>query len=129
MRPYATEVQSRVDMLALRYLERTRADVGRLREAIEHARHGSRKAFGEIALLGHSIGGAGVMFGFPSVGAVGAAIERLAEAVNVSHDSRRSILEPRTLRRLAACSDQLEDEVGLATRNGPVPGAIFELHG
>ncbi len=129
MRPYATEVQCRVDKLALRYLERTRADIVRLKEAIDHARRGNRAAFREIAIIGHSIGGAGVMFGFPSVGAVGVAIERLAEAVNGSHDSRRSILEPRALRRLAARSEQLEDEVGLATRNGPAAGAIFELHG
>ena len=73
------QVQTEVDGLAHSFLQRARTDAARLRGMIERARRGEVTALKEIERKGHSIRGAGAMFGFPAVSALGGAIERLAE--------------------------------------------------
>jgi two-component system, OmpR family, response regulator len=82
------EVSIQIDSLSAGFLERTKGDLTRLRKLAECARCGDRSVFKEIEHVGHSIHGAGAMFGFPTLSAAGDAIERWAEecmACGVAH--------------------------------------------
>jgi CheY-like chemotaxis protein len=72
------DVLAHVEALAERFLDRTRSDVDRLRYLVQRARAECRTDLTEIERIGHSIHGAGQMFGFPAVSTLGGAIEHLA---------------------------------------------------
>ncbi len=74
-----SQLQTEIDTLAGSFLRRAREDAAYLRQMIERARRGDTAAFKEIERTGHSIHGAGAMFGFPAVSALGGAIESLAQ--------------------------------------------------
>jgi CheY-like chemotaxis protein len=73
-------VVAHVDALRERFLDRTRADVDRLRHLAQRARAECRTELAEMERVAHSIHGAGQMFGFPAVSTLGGAIEHLAES-------------------------------------------------
>ena len=100
-------VQTEIDALSDSFLHRVTSDAARLREIIERVRRGEMAALNEIERTGHSIHGAGAMFGFPIVSDLGGAIERLAERILAETDGAResSIL----LRQL--------DSIALLTRD------------
>jgi two-component system OmpR family response regulator len=100
-------VRAQVSSLADRFLLRARNDVVLLRAFIECARHGDRSALEEAGRVGHSIHGAGAMFGFPEIGAAGGAIERLAEQVMASSVAPGSGGRPASLQQLSDSTEQL----------------------
>lgn len=111
------QVQARVDSLALRFLERAGGEVVRLRELTARARPGDQAALGEIERLAHSIHGAGAIFGFSSISALGADVERLVEALmtgGIAFDPADEPLNQQLLR----CTEQLAHEVDAAAASG-----------
>jgi two-component system, OmpR family, response regulator len=81
-RPVGAE--DRLTSLAEGFLRRTRRDVMRLREILADPDAGGRIVLDEIELIGHSIHGAGAMFGFPLLGEAGGEIERTVEEITAS---------------------------------------------
>jgi two-component system, OmpR family, response regulator len=112
------QVQARVESLALRFLERARGEVVRLRELSADARPGNQAALGEIERLAHSIHGAGAIFGFPSISALGADAERLVEALMTGGIAFDPAVEPLDL-QLLRCTERLAHEVDAAAASGP----------
>jgi two-component system OmpR family response regulator len=118
-----SQVRAKVSSLADRFLERTGCDVVRLRAIIVRARHEDRSVLEEAQRIGHSIRGAGAMFGFPEVSAVGGTIERLVEGIMVSTAACGSAGESAVLQQLSDCTAQLAQEIeaaGPPTRSGAV---------
>jgi CheY-like chemotaxis protein len=105
------EVQAQISGLADRFIERTRADVLRLTDAIARARGGKRKTLGEVQRVAHSIHGAGTMMGFPAISAWGAAIERLSSKMLVGSAGIEAARELVALQNLVDCVGQLAQEV------------------
>jgi two-component system OmpR family response regulator len=112
------QVQARVESLALRFLERARGEVVRLRELTASARPGDQAALGEIERLAHSIHGAGAIFGFPSISALGGDVERLVEALMTGGIAFDPAVEPLDL-QLLRCTERLVHEVEAAVASGP----------
>jgi two-component system OmpR family response regulator len=112
------QVQASVEPLALRFLERARGEVVRLRELTASARPGNQAALGEIERLAHSIHGAGAIFGFPSISALGADAERLVEALMTGGIAFDPAVEPLDL-QLLRCTERLAHEVDAAAASGP----------
>jgi CheY-like chemotaxis protein len=109
-----SRVRAKVSSLADRFLERTGSDVVRLRAIIVRARHEDRSVLEEAQRIGHSIRGAGAMFGFPEVSAVGGAIERLVEGIMASTAASSSAGESPELQQLSDCTAQLAHEIEAA---------------
>jgi CheY-like chemotaxis protein len=105
------QVQAQISGLADRFIERTRADVLRLRAAIEHSRGEKRPALREVERVAHSIHGAGTMMGFPAISAWGAAIERLSSKITAGNIGFSAARESTALQHLADCVSQLGQEV------------------
>ena len=110
-------MQARVESLALRFLERARGEVIRLRELTAGARPGDQAALGEIERLAHSIHGAAAIFGFPSISALGADVERLVEDLMTAGIAPDSVAEPLDL-QLLRCTERLAQEVDAAVTSG-----------
>jgi two-component system OmpR family response regulator len=106
-------VQAHVDSLASRFLERTRGEVIRLRELTASVRPGDQAVLGEIVRVAHSIHGAGALFGFPSVSALGADVERLVEELMTGRIACDLAAEPLDL-QLLRCTERLAQEVDAA---------------
>lgn len=113
-----------VDALSDSFLQRARLDVERLLELIERARQGELAAFAEVERVGHSLHGAGAMFGFPKVSESGEAIERLAERLPASATGPG---EPRELQPLLDCIAQLSQDLDAATDALPADVGMFQL--
>jgi CheY-like chemotaxis protein len=103
-------VQARVESLALRFLERARGEAIRLRKLTASARRGDRAALGEIERLAHSIHGAGAIFGFPSISALGGDVEHLVEELMTGGIAIDPAAEPLDL-QLLRCTERLAHEV------------------
>jgi two-component system, OmpR family, response regulator len=112
------QVQAHVESLALRFLERARGEVIRLRELTDSARQGDRSVLGEIERVAHSIHGAGAIFGFPSVSALGGDVERLVEELMTAGIASDQSAEPIDL-QLLRCTERLAQEVDAAVASGP----------
>jgi two-component system OmpR family response regulator len=112
------QVQAQVDFLASRFLERARGEVIRLRELTTRFRPGDQAVLGEIERVAHSIQGAGALFGFPSVSALGADIERLVEELMMGRMPSGQAAEPLGL-QLLRCTERLAREVDAAVASGP----------
>jgi DNA-binding response OmpR family regulator len=111
------QVQAHVESLALRFIERARGEVIRLRELTASARPGDQAVLGEIARLAHSIHGAGAIFGFPSISALGGVVERLVEELmtgGIAFDPTAGPLDLQLLR----CTERLVHEVEDAVASG-----------
>jgi two-component system OmpR family response regulator len=119
-------VRAQVSSLADSFLKRTRNDVIRLRAFIERARHGDRSALAEAERTGHSIHGAGEMFGFPEIGAAGGAIERLAAGVMSGTTPPSSTGEPAELQQLSDFTEQLVQALEAAGRTSPRNAGMFQ---
>ncbi|MCZ7565481.1 MAG: Hpt domain-containing protein [Burkholderiales bacterium] len=78
--------------LVPRFLAHRRAEVDRLREALERA------DFETVRSIGHAMKGAGAGYGFDEISAIGAALEALAR----SHDADGALAEVRRLRGFLA---------------------------
>jgi two-component system OmpR family response regulator len=117
VRTGAAQVQAHVESLAMRFLERARGEVIRLRELTAGARPGDQAALGEIERLAHSIHGAGAIFGFPSISALGGDVERLAEELMTAGIACDASTEPIDL-QLLRCTDRLAHEVDVAVASG-----------
>jgi two-component system OmpR family response regulator len=111
-------MQAHVNSLALRFLERARGEVTRLRELTASARQGDRSVLGEIERVAHSIHGAGAIFGFPSVSALGGDVERLVEELATAGIASDAAAEPLDL-QLLRCTERLAQEVDAAVASGP----------
>ena len=114
----AGDDQARVESLAWRFLERASGEVIRLRELTASARPGDQAALGEIERLAHSIHGAGAIFGFRSISALGGDIERLVEALMTNGIAFDPAVEPLDL-QLLRCTERLVHEVDAAVASGP----------
>lgn len=112
------KVQAHVESLALRFLERARDEVIRLRELTAGARQGDQAVLGEIGRLAHSIHGAGAIFGFPSVSTLGADVERLVEELITAGIASDQAAAPLNL-QLLRCTERLAHEVEAAVASGP----------
>jgi two-component system OmpR family response regulator len=112
------QVQAQVDSLASRFLERATGEVIRLRELTASARPGDQAVLGEIQRVAHSIHGAGALFGFPSVSALGADVERLVEELMTGRIASGQAPEPLGL-QLLRCTERLAQEVDAAVASGP----------
>jgi two-component system, OmpR family, response regulator len=106
------QLQTRVESLLDSFLRRTIVDVDRMREMLDRVRRGETSALLEIERVGHSIHGAGAMFGFPHLSAIGGAIEHLAEERTASNGGPSG---PDVLQQLAACIAQLAQDLAAAT--------------
>ena len=112
------QVQAQVHSLASRFLERARGEVIRLRELTATARSGDQAVLGEIVRVAHSIHGAGAIFGFPSVSALGGDVERLVEELMTGGIASDQAAEPLDL-QLLRCTERLAQEVDAAVASGP----------
>jgi two-component system, OmpR family, response regulator len=111
------QVQARVDSLALRFLERARGEVIRLRELTASARPGDQAALAEIERVAHSIHGAGAIFGFASISTLGGDVERLVEELMTGGIVFDPAVEPLNL-QLVRCTERLAHEVDAAVARG-----------
>jgi two-component system, OmpR family, response regulator len=118
VRASGDRMQQHVDSLALRFLERARGEVIRLRELAAGAQQGDRSVLGEIERVAHSIHGAGAIFGFPSVSALGGDVERLVEELMTDGIPSDQAAEPLDL-QLLRCTERLAQEVDAAVASGP----------
>lgn len=109
--------QAHVESLSLRFLERVRGEVLRLRELTTSAQQGDRSVLGEIERVAHSIHGAGAIFGFPAVSTSGGAVERLVEDMRTGGMTSNEAAEPLEL-QLQRCTEQLAREVEAAAGSG-----------
>jgi two-component system OmpR family response regulator len=121
-----SRVRAQVTSLAASFLLRARNDVVRLRAFIECARHGDRSALEAAVRVGHSIHGAGAMFGFPEIGAAGGAIERLAEEVMASSLAPGSGGRPASLQQLSDSTEQLAQALVAARQTAPGSAGMFQ---
>lgn len=104
-----SRVQAEIDPLSESFLQRARDDAVRLRAMIERARRKEKMALEEIERCGHSLHGAGAMFGFPRVSALGGAIEQLAESILAEADGTHdNCVEPGRLDSLESFTRDLE---------------------
>ena len=71
--------RARMAELAVRFLERTDADIGAMRGALERLAHGDTGGIGEIRHLAHRMVGTGATLGFASLSSYAQVIEKLAE--------------------------------------------------
>jgi two-component system, OmpR family, response regulator len=122
------QVSIQVDSLAAGFLERTKGDVARLRNLTECARRGDRSVFKEIERVGHSIHGAGAMFGFPSVSAAGDAIEHWAAECMASSVALRPTDEFSAL-QLLQLTEQLAQNLAAAGSAMPSGGGLLQERG
>jgi chemotaxis protein histidine kinase CheA len=121
------EAHAQADSLTGRFLERTRLDVDRLQEIISEAYRGHQSSLAEAKHVAHSIHGAGAMFGFAEVSAVGGSIEKLIgdfEATASPHEvpCKAALLQELTalteqLGRLARCSKGVVAGSGMFTES------------
>jgi two-component system OmpR family response regulator len=121
-----SRVQAQVSSLADGFLRRARNDVVRLRAFIECARHGDQSALEEAGRVGHSIHGAGAMFGFPEIGAAGGAIERVAEEVMASSMAPGPGCRPASLQQLSDSAEQLAQALVAARQTAPGSAGMFQ---
>jgi chemotaxis protein histidine kinase CheA len=71
------ELQNKLDVIALRYLERTQGELVQLRAHIERACLGDAAAFAAVEVLAHKIHGSGAMLGFTQLGGFAGQLEEL----------------------------------------------------
>lgn len=100
-------MNAQVNSLAGRFLERTRLDVDRLREIISEAHRGGRLFLAKAKQVAHSIHGAGAMFGFAEISAVGGLIEQLIGDLDTTAPCPEVPCDAALLRELAALTEQL----------------------
>jgi two-component system OmpR family response regulator len=121
-----SRVRAQVSSLTDSFFKRTRNDVVRLRAFIECARHGDRSALEEAERTAHLIHGVGAMLGFPEVGAVGGAIERLAAGLMASTAAPGSTGESAALRQLSDSTEQLAQALEAARQTAPSSAGMFQ---
>jgi CheY-like chemotaxis protein len=119
-------ILAKMDSLSDTFLERTVGDVARLEQLIARIRRGEGSLLPEVERLAHKIHGAGHMFGFPQVGASGAAIERLAIANTPALGLN---CDPAALRQLTHCTEQLALAVAAAARAAAVGSRTLHVIG
>jgi CheY-like chemotaxis protein len=115
------EITEQVGALANSFLQRTRGDVGRLREMLEHVRRGEQSELKKIERLAHSIHGAGAMFGFPELSVSAGVIERLAAA------STAYASDPGLLQQLLDCTTQLSQRLEISGQTIPSCAGMFQV--
>jgi two-component system OmpR family response regulator len=118
--------QTQVDSLTVSFLQRAWADVISLAKMIERAQTGDRSVLNEIERVSHSLHGAGAMFGFPKISAVGGTMARLVEGLQISAAMHSSACEPAAVQKLAELSKQLAQEVEAAWQTAPQATAMFQ---
>jgi HPt (histidine-containing phosphotransfer) domain-containing protein len=69
----------RMAELAVRFLDRTDADIGAMRGALERLAAGDAAGIGEIRHLAHRMVGTGATLGFASLSSYAQVVEKLAE--------------------------------------------------
>jgi two-component system, OmpR family, response regulator len=117
------QVSIQVDSLTAGFLERTKGDVVRLRNLWESVRRGDRAVLEEIEHVGHSIHGAGAMFGFPAVSAAGGAIEYwAAEYLTSGAATADQFSAPQLLQLI----DRLSQKLAAAGSAVPSAAAMFQ---
>jgi len=119
-----TKVLAQVDALVEAFLERTRADIARIREFVKDARSGGPIELRQIERIAHSIHGAGAMFGFPAVSVSGGAIEHLAESLLMGPEPQVESVAALAL-RLDQLTDELSRTVAAARVTVPNKSAMF----
>jgi two-component system, OmpR family, response regulator len=118
--------QAQVDSLTITFLQRAWADVINLAKMIERAQNGDRSVLNEIERVSHSLHGAGAMFGFPKLSAVGGTMARIVEGISASAEPHGSAHEPAALQQLLEFSKQLAQEVEAAWQIAPQGAAMFQ---
>jgi CheY-like chemotaxis protein len=124
-----SQVREQVGSLTDNFLRRTRDDAVRLRAIIERAGHEDRSVLKEAERIAHSIHGAGAMFGFPEVSAVGGAIERLVEGIMAGTAALHSTDESAVLRQLLDCTAQLAYQIEAAGPPTRSSAGMFQERG
>jgi CheY-like chemotaxis protein len=119
-------VRAEVTSLTSSFLERTRADVLRLRDMIDRAHHGERCVLEDIERVAHSIHGSGAMFGFAQVSAAGAVIERLIQGLMANTATPGLAGELGVLQQLWNHAERLAREVESAAHATPGSVGMFQ---
>ena len=112
------------DSLVVRFLERTRADVGRLRTLATSLRLDGHAQFMEIEQIAHSIHGTGAMIGFPAVSKSGGAIEHCVDLL-ICPESKGQAVAPAVRVRLLELIEALARALDAAHATKPSESAMF----
>jgi two-component system, OmpR family, response regulator len=120
------QIHAQVNSLTISFLHRARADGINLANMIERAQNGDRSLFKEMERIAHSLHGAGAMFGFPQVSAVGGALARTVEGLMAGHAARASVSESTALQQLTELGQQLKQHVEAAWKTAPQSTAMFQ---
>lgn len=112
-----------------RFLERANRDVVHILDMVQRVANGDASALRDIESLAHSLHGSAAVFGFPTVSALGGAIERLVGRTAAMTDRARVAREAALLKRIVAQTEQLAREVDLAAKTPPSSGQIRQTAG
>jgi two-component system OmpR family response regulator len=116
---------AQTDSLTRNFLQRAWTDVMNLAMMIEQAQNADRSVFPEVERVAHSLHGAGAMFGFPKISAVGGKLAAMAVAL-AANAGQDSAVEAGILQQLAQASKQLAQEVEAAWQVAPQTAAMFQ---
>jgi HPt (histidine-containing phosphotransfer) domain-containing protein len=72
------DLQTKLADIAVRYLERTRAEVEQLRALVANVASGDKPVLRDIEVLVHRIRGSGAVFGFTEISSAAEALENIA---------------------------------------------------
>jgi two-component system OmpR family response regulator len=122
--PVHTRMQA--DALTISFLRRARDDATNLAKLIEQAQTGRRSVLKEIERVAHSLQGAGAMFGFPNLSALGGLIARKVDGLHARQAAHGSSCEIAVLRQLLELSQQLAQGVEAASLSAPQSDAMFQ---
>jgi two-component system, OmpR family, response regulator len=118
--------RAQLDALTISFLRRARYDGINLANMIERAQAGDPSVYKEIDRVAHSLHGAGAMFGFPNVSAVGGMIARTVEDLMARQEARGPAREIAVLGQLLELSRQLAQHVEAASQTAPQSDAMFQ---
>lgn len=93
--------RARLAELREKFIERTRAEIMAMRQALARAQAGDAVALGDIAQLAHRMSGTGATLGLDALGEQARLVEKLAESSSVAQG------DPAAQRTLAGAIESL----------------------
>jgi two-component system, OmpR family, response regulator len=107
-------MRQRVTQFGDRFLQRTREEVIRLRNLVEHIHRGDDGMMAELEQLAHRIRGSGATFGFVALSECAEDFERLLEALRQGGSWAETVFDIPTRLQLSECTQRLALEVEAA---------------
>ena len=102
----AAAMRSRVAELAMKFIDRSRAELASMRGALDRVRSGDAQALAEIRNLAHRAAGTGATLGFGTLSDKARDIEKIAEA-----QAPGAVPDAATLEQLSSAVDALDAEL------------------